>query len=618
MTIYKFSNKHNPYAVYHFNGNGRDSSGNQLHFPANNETYREGWPGVVCLTSGTLSRPIHDSSLKILGDITVQLHGIFRTVPNGAYSVALVGAITDSAGDDENYAYAISFVNQSVVRWFSEGNLGSDIVFNTTGNKVQLPAIGVPFHLAATRVGNTITIYINGRQYGTASVVLTTPTDASSAVLKINSSGTNFPELFGLKISQALSEHETRDEYNDTLGWQFGFIQADVEYVWVGAPTSDGATIAVKLTGNADNVRLAVTNTVTSSVFYTSTQPTSENCCKFLITGLSPATRYTFEVQVAEEAVMGPTGEFKTLATNPTEFLMSFGGDASNESNSEVFESIYNLNPDLHADLGDIHYGNPATNDPNLYRYFYDELFYAPSQANLRSKIPTIYAADDHCYGTNNSNGSHVGKPAFNLVYRERVPSYPLVTNDAFYHSFDIGDHIRVVVTDQRTQASPNSATDNASKSMLGATQKAWFKNILSNSPGRMIVWVCPRVFGGLTTAGADHWGGFTTERTELVNHINSNCSGRIVCLYADGHALGIDNGTNHWGIPSFQAAPLDRTPDASVYGGMVFSEGWYNNNGQFGTMLVQDPNNGTLDITWKGHSSNGTVLVTHTFTLTL
>jgi hypothetical protein len=157
---------------------------------------------------------------------------------------------------------------------------------------------------------------------------------------------------------------------------------------------------------------------------------------------------------------------------------------------------------------------------------------------------------------------------------------------------------------------------------MLGATQKVWFKDLLSNSPGKMIVWVCPRAFGGAASAGADHWGGFTTERTELGAHIHANCPGRVVVLSADQHALGIDSGVNHtFGsepLKCFQAAPLDRTVDASPYGaGSQYSQGWFNSIGQFGTMQITDTGGATIGVTWRGYDSAGTQLVSYSFEVT-
>src|SRR5690606_13311322 len=102
------------------------------------------------------------------------------------------------------------------------------------------------------------------------------------------------------------------------------------------------------------------------------------------------------------------------------------------------------------------------------------------------------------------------------------------------YYSFEVG-RVLFIVTDLRSMASNKTATDNSSKTMMGAAQKTWFKNLISdsNNAGKLIVWVCSRVWGGVTTVGADHWGGFTTERTELADHIKTHALGRFCVLSA-------------------------------------------------------------------------------------
>jgi phosphodiesterase/alkaline phosphatase D-like protein len=384
-------------------------------------------------------------------------------------------------------------------------------------------------------------------------------------------------------------------------------------------------TVVARLSDNIPDVRLAVTDT-NDTVVYSDTVSSTGRVARLSIAGLAADTEYTYRIESVTEEVQCPTGRFKTLPVNsgtPASFTIAFAGDASNSSNKPIFETILDFSPLMFIHLGDMHYSDIATNTQSLYHAAYDEVLFTARQSKLYREIPTAYVWDDHDYGPNNSNGSSTPHDAACTTYRSRVPHYPLVDVSAtgtINQTWDIG-RVRFILTDQRSAASTNATTDNSSKTMLGTAQKTWFKNLIQNSSGKVIVWICPRMFGGVTTSSADHWGGFNTERVELCDHIKTHAHGRVVVLSADAHALAIDDGTNHdfatgggEPIPTFQAAPLDRGPDDVIYGSAQYSEGWFNSNGQWGSMEVTDTGTSSIGITWRGFDSTGSQLVTYAF----
>jgi len=628
--IRKFDNSHSPVARYDFDGNLLDLSGNGLHLTGTSPTFREVWgDGTLGLCAGTAARTVTDTLLSLSGDVTVLLLLVLRAVPAAAEIVRFAGP---SDPQNTNYQYSIALSSQDQARWLTEHGLGvnDDFFCPPSGiNVPSLPALGVPCLLAATRKSNVVQFYLNGVAWGSPSATLTTPDGGSIAKLELKASGSNFPDLFGLKICpSALTPAEHKEQYNSTLGPEFGELETIVQSLWVGALTDQGATVVCKLTHASDAVVLAVTGP--SGTIRTSPVATvgTTNVAALVVSGLSTDTEYFYTIESDGAAIAGPTGRFRTAPSGNASFTFAFAGDASNASNHVVFEAIRDEDPLFFIHLGDAHYSDIATNSPALFEAAYDELLSSPRQSVLYAEIPTVYCWDDHDYGGNNSNGSSPSRPAAAAAYRARVPHYTLADSSptgGIQHSFDIGDHVRIIVTDERSYASANSATDNSSKTMLGSAQKTWFKDLLSNSSDRLIVWVCSRTFGGLTSAGADHWGGFVTERAELVAHAHAHCPGRLVVLSADMHALGIDDGSHHdflsgggEPLPTFQAAPLDRTPDATVYGGATYSEGWFNANGQYGLMTVDDAGGPTVHVTWRGYDSAGSLLVTRAFDVTL
>lgn len=352
----------------------------------------------------------------------------------------------------------------------------------------------------------------------------------------------------------------------------------------------------------------------------------ADGMCRFDLTGRSANAEHTYQVQL-DGALAGPTGRFRTMpsgapAGTACSFTVALCGDANTGSESVAFDAIRKQAPLLVCHLGDLHYDNNSTNTPALFHASYDRVFRSRAQHEMFRNVPTVYVWDDHDYGANNSNGASASKPAAASTYRSRVPHYPLEDATGVYHSFDVG-RVRFIVTDQRSGASANADTDNSSKTMLGTTQKTWFKNLLSNSAGKLLVWVCPRWMQQGTSAGADSWAGFTTERAELWDHIQAECSGRVVIVSADLHTLAIDDGTNFdfatsgsEPIPVFQVAALDQTP---VSGGGTYSEGEFTNPFQYGTMEITDTGGATVGVTWRGFAGASTTpIVTHSFSVSV
>lgn len=391
------------------------------------------------------------------------------------------------------------------------------------------------------------------------------------------------------------------------------------------------ATVVVNLTQDA-SVRLATsTSALMSSPTYTSAQSTANHRVKLTATGLTSATTYYYAAEI-NGTLDATVGTFRTRNTSASTLRIAFAGDAVSGSNHTVYSSILSESPDFFIHLGDLHYQDIDVDNPDLFFAAYDGVLAQTRPAALFRNVPIVYAWDDHDYGPNDSDGSSIPRKTSLRAYRRAVPHFTLesaTVTDPIYHSFEAtiaGVVVMFIVTDLRSAANPKSATDNASKTMMGATQKTWFKALFANAANddKLFVWICSRVWGGATTAGADHWGGFNTERVELANQFKAEAPGRVIVLSADGHFVGIDAGANHNfatgggdPIPTFQAAPLDQTPDVT-YGGGTYSKGTFGNNGQYGLMTIAKTGALQLTVDWEGKTSAGVSLVTHQMVLNL
>ncbi|MEW5876401.1 MAG: alkaline phosphatase D family protein [Candidatus Zixiibacteriota bacterium] len=402
---------------------------------------------------------------------------------------------------------------------------------------------------------------------------------------------------------------------------------AATQFLWSGAVTPSSARVKARISPDGAVARLIVSaSTDFSDPMYSSpdTALTAVNnrVVDLPITGLSPDTRYRYALEVDGNLDTSLTGWFRTFPDSPTSFTIALGSCAQTASAHTVFTTIKDHDPLLFLHTGDFHYENIGVNDPNVFRAAYESVLASATQSALYRSVPIAYIWDDHDYGPNNSDSTAPGRTASRLTYQEYVPYYPLPagTGDVpIYQAFDIG-RVRFILTDSRSARSPYTATDNAAKTMLGATQKAWFKQELLNSRDTypLIVWV--NTLPWIGTTGDDGWYLYTTERREIADFLKDNGISNICMLSGDAHMIAIDDGTNSdyatgggAGFPVFHAAALDRS--GSTKGG-PYSEGAYPGGGRFGLMTVSDSGGAWLHVLWQGLTYTNSQLVSYSFSV--
>jgi alkaline phosphatase D len=292
----------------------------------------------------------------------------------------------------------------------------------------------------------------------------------------------------------------------------------------------------------------------------------------------------------------------------PYHFRFLFSSCADELSDPKVFQEMAKEKALFFLHMGDLHYANLEINDLSAFRNAYKSILTSLSGKAMLDELdlPFAYMWDDHDYGPDNSDKTAPGRPAALQTYREFVPHYPLTTNSQengpIHQTFTIG-RVRFILTDLRSERTPNLAPDVPSKTVLGAKQKKWFKGELERATQDenigLIVWCSTMPWND----DQRKWGYFTNEQRELVNYMKAhklNTWTPIVIVSGDAHMIALDDGSNTPGnLTTFHAAALGRP--GSIKGG-PYSHGAFPGSGQYGVMDVVD-NGKKICLRFKGKS---------------
>lgn len=370
-------------------------------------------------------------------------------------------------------------------------------------------------------------------------------------------------------------------------------------------------------TTSIEQCRLVVsTSSDLSSPSYGALVSASDSRIRMVSPDLSSGAYY-WGVERDGILLASPRGQSKIPSASHT---IAWSSCAETGSTHAVFSQIESENPDAFFHLGDMHYRDNTSAEVATYLSDLELVFQSGPQASLYRNVPTFWMVDDHDAGGGNDHaGNTDAARAAAEAWRIMAPHPTLLDTAADggrYFSYDIG-RVRYVVTDQRRFASVRTTTDDASKTVLGATQKAWFKDIIQNSPGMLIVWCCTRAWHYPVTSSSDTWGGFSTERTELADHIQAHAPERVDILVGDRHYGALDDGANcnyttggvGNGLICAVASPLDKDPSSND--AATFSGGYARVRGIYGRYEVVDTGGDTITRNIAIKNSSGTDLIT-------
>ena len=370
-----------------------------------------------------------------------------------------------------------------------------------------------------------------------------------------------------------------------------------VSWLWVGRAEHNSFQVKGEITGSSARLVVSANSNLSSPTYFGPVSPASLSGMSIVTlnaTGLSPFTLYHYAIEVDSVVDTNWQGKLKTAPVPGTATSFKFWGFACAGNNNDepsttdkvsnrgTFLDMLAKGPDFGIHFGDFHYRDIESTSMDPHRTVYaDVLTYNRTlahnavQGQVYRNCPIVLGCDDHEFGPNDSDTLSSGREQFQKAYREIVPSHtlpavaPSSTNyqGGVWHSFVYG-RVRFLITDLRTERSPQGATDNEDKIMMGAEQEAWFMSELqaAKDSNQAVCWFSSVPWIAANTTGGDHWGGFNTMRTRIVNKINElQLNDKMFIIAGDMHALAIDDGRNNqWGgFPVFHYASMDANPSS-------------------------------------------------------
>ncbi len=298
------------------------------------------------------------------------------------------------------------------------------------------------------------------------------------------------------------------------------------------------------------------------------------------VTGLVPDRAY--EIVVASGAKRFGPCRARTApsdsATAPVRIAISADFDPDPMFDSDLIDHVLAADPQLYISLGDFPYtdNGPVAQTVAEYRSRHADLRTAPAARRLIEGVGIRAIYDDHEFRYNWDTARAATEAdryaAAMQVWDECFPVRGAVA-DVRYRSWRWGANLECFLLDCRRFRSSNAAIDDASKTMLGATQLAWLIDGVRRSTAtfKLVLTSVPLDFG----EGVDHWAGFTTERARVLDAMVGVTG--VVFVSADQHYFAAYRHAH--GAREFQVGPLARGvfPPGPVAPGVLFRSHQFN-----------------------------------------
>ena len=216
---------HSPLALYQFNGDGVDSSGNARDLtPTGTIEYYSGHVGMAFRQNGTDKFTRTDAAFAITGELSVMALVHLDTVASAVYAVATYDGVAVTQAENKLWALQLEADGTYLFpRYQHQHGVGTpDVVTSSSEGKHVTPGEWVWVGFTRDSAGTGIKLFING-ELATSETLADPPDGGGSSFLNVGSDGAGDGDFLGvvqsLKIVGAeLTEAEMKAEYERCFG----------------------------------------------------------------------------------------------------------------------------------------------------------------------------------------------------------------------------------------------------------------------------------------------------------------------------------------------------------------------------------------------------------------
>lgn len=235
-----------------------------------------------------------------------------------------------------------------------------------------------------------------------------------------------------------------------------------------------------------------------------------------------------------------------------------------------------------------------------------------------------------YCNNVSNTDSEAIAEKPSNADASTAASNYPVIYYRVGYDfngAISTSPDVECFFIDCFSYRSPLADADNASKTMLGANQKAWLKaRMLASTATFKVIFSGKRTY--MNTAGnADTWASdYTTERDEILQYIEDNSITGVIWCAGDQHyphAISTTIGGGGFDHVCVTACPAGVETNTTDLGGGVV---WAMDGNAFGFLDIQSTyieatirDVVTGNIYWKGRVNSGSnALATETLEVSI
>ena len=335
------------------------------------------------------------------------------------------------------------------------------------------------------------------------------------------------------------------------------------------------------------------------------TEAANDFTAQWKLEGLKPGTKYITIIEAQNlEGVPSAAirGSFKTppeeSQSNPVKFCITTCHDFIRRDDRwnghKIYPAMKTIDPDFVVHAGDIEYydkPDPWAMTIELMRFKWARIFSLPSNRDFYNRTTTYFIKDDHDTLANDCwPGKTYGAVSFEegvkLFNQEQFPS-----KSERYQSVSWGKDLQIWILEGRDYRSPNNMADGPEKTILGAEQKAWLFETLSESRAsfKLICTPTPIVGPDRANKNDNHSNEVFAHEGGQIREFLATIPGVILCC-GDRHwqYASVDQETKLWefgcgpGSENHELGwkPGDRRPEhrfLRVQGGFLSGELSYN-----------------------------------------